>query len=63
MCDSRSIHTRCRESELLAPTWPDIDLDRGTLTVRRSLVTVKEHTLVFGEPKSQTSRRTIALPS
>lgn len=58
-----AIHSGCRESELLGLGWSDLDLDRGTLTVRRSLVAVKDHAPRFGEPKSNTSRRTIALAS
>jgi integrase len=40
-----------------------VDLDRGTLTVRRTLVSTHDQTPRFGEPKSRTSRRTIALPA
>ena len=48
---------------MLALTWSDVDLERRTLTVRRNLVTVKDQTPRFGEPKSQTSRRTVSLPT
>lgn len=56
-----AIHSGCRESELLALFWSDVDLDHGTLTVRRNLVTVKGQIPRYGEPKSQNSRRTISL--
>ena len=58
-----AIHSGLREGELLALTWTDVDLERRTLTVRRNLVTVKDQTPRFGEPKSQTSRRTVSLPT
>jgi integrase len=58
-----AIHTGLREGELLALTWDDVDLERGTLTVRRNLVRTHDQTPQFGEPKSQTSRRTVSLPA
>jgi len=58
-----AIHSGLREGELLALTWSEVDLERRTLTVRRNLVTVKDQTPRFGEPKSQTSRRTVSLPT
>lgn len=58
-----AIHTGLREGELLALAWSDLDLDRGTLTVRRNLVRTRNHAPTFGEPKSHTSRRTISLPA
>ncbi|MDD4562018.1 MAG: site-specific integrase [Syntrophomonadaceae bacterium] len=50
-----------RRSEILGLEWPDIDVKKGTLTVRRTLVRVKGG-YKFGEPKTQKSRRTIPLP-
>jgi integrase len=46
-----------RQGELLALDWSDIDFDRGTVTVKR---TVWRN--VVSEPKSAQSRRTIVLP-
>jgi integrase len=40
-----------------------VDLERGTLTVHRNLVSTRNQIPQFGEPKSHTSRRTIFLPS
>jgi integrase len=57
-----AIYSGCRESELLALFWSDLDLDNGTLTARRNLVTAKDQIPQYGEPKSQTSRRTISIP-
>lgn len=55
-----AISTGLRRGELLALRWSDVDLDRGTLTVRRSLEQTREG-LRFKEPKTAKSRRTIAL--
>ena len=60
---SLAMYTGCRRGELLALGWSDLDFDRGTLTVRRNLVRVKDHAPQFGSPKSERSRRTISLPS
>jgi integrase len=56
-----AVATGCRQGELLALTWEDIDLQKGTLTVRRSLAQAN-HGFEVKEPKTAASRRTIALP-
>ena len=43
--------------------WTDVDLEAGHLIVRRSLQRQKGKGLVFVEPKTERSRRTIALPT
>jgi integrase len=50
-----------RPSEALALTWTDVDLDARVLRVRRALERTPDG-YAFKEPKSRTSRRTIALP-
>lgn len=50
-----------RQGEALALRWEDVDLDMGTLLIRRTVQRI-DGKLVYGEPKSRTSRRTIALP-
>lgn len=50
-----------RRGELIAIKWSDIDLDRATLTVRRTGTRINRQYLE-GPPKSAKSRRTIALP-
>jgi integrase len=50
-----------RQGEALALSWDDVDLDGGTLTVRRSLQRVDKQWR-FMEPKTPQSRRTIPLP-
>ena len=52
-----------RQSETLGLRWSDIDLDVGTLTVRRGLHRVSGKGLVYEEPKAERSRRTLALPA
>src|SRR4051812_32951913 len=51
-----------RQSEALALQWKDIDLLSGTLTVRRSIHRVRGGGLVYEEPKTRRSQRTLALP-
>src|SRR5262249_47691474 len=56
-----ALATGCRQGELLALTWEDIDLQKGSLTVRRSLAQT-DHGFEVKEPKTAAGRRTIALP-
>jgi integrase len=51
-----------RQGEALALRWSDVDLDGRALRVRRSLCRVTGEGLVFKEPKTKASRRTIDLP-
>jgi integrase len=56
-----------RQGEALALRWSDVDMDAGTLRVRRTVQRVKrpgasESALLYSEPKSARSRRTIVLP-
>lgn len=50
-----------RQGEALALRWQDVDLDTGMLRVLRTVQRIKGQ-LIYGEPKSTQSRRTIALP-
>jgi integrase len=50
-----------REGEILGLRWPDVDLERRTLTVRAALARV-DGALCLVEPKSATARRTVPLP-
>jgi integrase len=56
-----ALATGCRQGELLALTWEDIDLVKATLTVRRSLAQT-DGGFEVKEPKTAASRRTITLP-
>src|SRR3954451_11481334 len=51
-----------RQSEALALQWKDIDLLNSTLTVRRSIHRVRGGGLIYEEPKTRRSQRTLALP-
>ena len=57
------LSTGLRQGEALGLAWPDIDPAAGTLTVRRSLGRGWDGNLTLGPPKSERSRRTIALPT
>jgi integrase len=54
-------YTGARQAELLGLKWSDVDLDAGTLRIRRSLLSVKAGVPTFGEPKTAKSRRTVDL--
>ena len=58
-----AIYSGCRLGEVLALQWQDVDLEHGTLTVRRTLVKTKAGMPEYGEPKSVQSRRTLKLPA
>jgi integrase len=57
-----SLLTGLRLGELLGLRWDDLDLEGGTLTVRRA-VAWAEGTWHEGPPKSKTGERTVALPA
>lgn len=63
ICDllTLALASGCRQGELLALEWSDLDLTAGTLTVRRTLVRTRAGTSTKG-PKTAAGRRTIALP-
>ncbi|MCZ2837183.1 tyrosine-type recombinase/integrase [Modestobacter sp. VKM Ac-2985] len=52
-----------RQGEVLGLAWDAVDLDAGTLTVRRALQRQAGRGLVLVEPKSMRSRRTVAMPT
>jgi len=51
-----------RQGEILGLTWGDLDLEAGTIRVRRALQRI-EGAFAFVETKSTTSRRIVALPA
>jgi integrase len=55
-----AVHTGLRQGELLGLKWDDIDLEVGTLQVRRTLTTAKGGP-VLRAPKTKASRRTVKL--
>jgi integrase len=63
--------TGLRRGELLALRWKDVDVKTGTLHVKQTLVRVTNHNapkgegrtrLLFQEPKTSPSRRTLPIP-
>jgi integrase len=52
-----ALHTGLRLGELLALHWEDVDLERGTVSVRRTLENVSGNT--FREPKTARGRRVV----
>lgn len=54
--------TGMRRGELLALRWSDLDLDKGTLAVRRTLTRGADG-FGYNDPKSRAGRRSIALPA
>ena len=56
-----AIATGMRRGELLGLQWQDVDLVRGSLAVRRSLVKTKQGGVAFQAPKTAKGRRQIKL--
>jgi integrase len=50
-----------RQGELLGLKWEDVDLEQGTLQVRRTLSATKKGTPTFGVPKTAKGKRSIKL--
>lgn len=55
--------TGLRSGELLGLRWPDVDMDRRTLTVRQAMARDWDGGYSLAEPKTTRSRRTIHLPA
>src|SRR5829696_4967302 len=58
-----ALTTGMRRGELLGLRWSDIDLNVGTLSVRRTLSRGSTSRLESGEPKTIAGRRRVALPA
>jgi len=58
-----AVYSGCREGELLALQWHDVNLEHGSIAVRRTLISAKGGVPQFGDPKTSRSRRTVMLPS
>jgi len=52
----------CRNGELLALTWDDVDFENNTISITKAISTVKGKRIVKA-PKTRTSVRTISFPS
>ncbi|MBI3974021.1 MAG: site-specific integrase [Chloroflexi bacterium] len=53
----------CREGELLALMWSDIDWKARTATVQRNLVSTQNGAPAFSSPKTRAGVRTIPIPA
>jgi len=56
-----AVLTGMRRGELLGLRWQDLDLTLGMASVRQTFIRLGKRQ-IFREPKSATSRRTVALP-
>jgi len=57
-----AIHAGLRQGELLGLKWDDVDLEDGSLQVRRTL-TISKNGPLFTSPKTASSRRSVKLTS
>lgn len=57
-----ALTTGMRRGEVLGLRWKDVDIERRALSVTQTLEQTKD-ALAFKEPKTERSRRTIALPA
>ena len=51
-----------RRGEVAGLEWKDIDFDKGEITVSRSVTTVTGFDMIEKEPKTEMSKRTLAIP-
>jgi integrase len=58
--DVMAVTTGLRQGELLGLKWEDVDLEAGSLQVRRTLTTAKGGP-VLSAPKTKGSRRSVKL--
>jgi integrase len=58
-----AVTTGMRIGEILSLRWQDVDLKAGLLQVRRTVGYYGKRGFVVGEPKTDSSRRTIVLPA
>jgi len=56
-----ALNTGMRRGELLGLRWKDIDFENGQLSINQGLVRVSDRGLIFQEPKTKLSKRTINL--
>ena len=56
-----ALQTGARSGELLALRWQDVDLDAATMRIMRTARFAKGQGIVFSQPKTQRSRRPVAL--
>lgn len=57
-----AVLTGMRRGEILGLRWDDLDMARGQLAVKQTRVRGANGEFTFGQPKTQKSRRSIAIP-
>ena len=58
-----ALYAGLRRGEILGLRWEDVDMDTNTLNIRHTLMHVRGEGYIWGEPKSEGSRRTISMPA
>jgi integrase len=58
-----ALDSGCRPGELLALEWPDLDFDRGRVTIKKSLAVDAENKLRVKDCKTKKGRRQLRLSS
>ena len=56
------LYTGLRRAEVLALRWQDVDVNLGYISVNRSLHHLLDKSIVYQQPKTEKSRRRVALP-
>jgi len=56
------ILTGCRRAEIAGLKWEDINLEEGTISIKRTLTTVTGHGVIEKDPKTRNSKRVIDIP-
>ncbi|HET8846374.1 MAG TPA: site-specific integrase, partial [Ktedonobacteraceae bacterium] len=57
-----AITTGMRQGELLGLRWADIDMERGTISIKRTVKRVGNYGIIETEPKTAKGKRQISLP-
>lgn len=56
-----ALNTGMRRGEILGLRWKDVDLKEGLISINQGLVRVRGQGLIFQEPKTKLSKRTIGI--
>jgi integrase len=57
-----ALTTGMRHGEIAALRWSEINIEANTLEIKRTVTFISGHGYIEGEPKTEKSKRTIALP-
>lgn len=56
------LYSGCRRAELLALTWDDVNLQKSTITINKTILYMPDRGLFMDETKTEESNRTISIP-